>query len=151
MKLLTPCWVRVIDRKLKISVYMWKIWKFVCRMFEVRMLNLWACKGLSEITWNRISKNSMFRYLQFCYCFCYMTILLLFKVCVKKNLRLLNYFSESYALTKLQNGLISCIFVMFFVISFSLLTCLIRCSESVVSSCDFCPQISYVIPNPSIS
>ena len=24
--------------------------KFVCRMFEVRMLNLWACKGLSEIT-----------------------------------------------------------------------------------------------------
>ena len=34
-----------------------------------------------------------------------MTILLLFKVCVKKNLRLLNYFSESYALTKLQNGL----------------------------------------------
>ena len=32
-------------------------------------------------------------------------ILLLFKVCVKKNLRLLNYFSESYALTKLQNGL----------------------------------------------
>ena len=75
-------------------------WKFVGRMFEVRMLNLWACKGLSEITWNRISKNSLFR------CFCYMTILLLFKVCVKKNfLRLLNYFSESYALTKLQNGL----------------------------------------------